>query len=623
MLGIVLILSLADTVWPLKITVADGIENGLFGSSVSMNSKILAIGSMGDRYQNKKHTGSVYVFSQLSTNKWTLNQKLYPDRVQPYDQFGCSLYVGSDILFAGALNSKESNVNTGKVFIWLKDGSQHVGTWSQQGELFVPDLHAYDEFGKEIAFSHNTIAVSAPGDDDMGRDCGAVYIFHGEGASVWSLQAKLVVEDGAREDQSFGSALSIDDNGLLVGSSEGKVVSDRDVMNSTVGNKNSGEVFNVYYFESSGAVAWSLQARLTHPERKSNDQFGWSTALSGDTAIVGARYDESEVGAAYVFSKKRCSAVTCWTLSAKLLPSDTVASKYFGDQIVLDGSIAMIGAYGWIDKSHGNAVTGCMYVFHMDQLTTGRMAWRQQARVAAKDSQPESYFGRSLAYLSDNGAIAVGASSATLLDIPTGAVYLYRYSDGLVIDDHSSYEGGSDQDRSSIAGSRGHSVTPMIGVGICVALCTLSLWYYMCCRSSKSNTRRHMGTGDGGGGFSCLNSDDSIHDTSESDDFRGAYELTATDVTGNMEGDSSKKNQLKIGSSDVDGLDEGMLVIVSDVKNPLGEKSISMLSSAEDEEESTHCGEEDNNCSSRSKRENKAAGEGVKLIPSDDSRISL
>jgi hypothetical protein len=59
------------------------------------------------------------------------------------------------------------------------------------------------------------------------------------------------------------------------------------------------------------------------------------------------------------------------------------------------------------------------------------------------------------------------------------------------------------------------------------------------------------------------------------------------------------------------------------VKNPLGEKSISMLSSAEDEEESTHCGEEDNNCSSRSKRENKAAGEGVKLIPSDDSRISL
>jgi len=55
-----------------------------------------------------------------------------------------------------------------------------------------------------------------------------------------------------------------------------------------------------YVFTRSG-TSWSQQVELTLSPWSPTTCFGWSVALSGDTALVGA--DHGAVGAAYVFTR--------------------------------------------------------------------------------------------------------------------------------------------------------------------------------------------------------------------------------------------------------------------------------------------------------------------------------
>src|SRR5262249_59081842 len=61
---------------------------------------------------------------------------------------------------------------------------------------------------------------------------------------------------------------------------------------------------SAYVFERSGGV-WSQQQKLLAPDPGENDQFGFSVAISGATAVVGAFVDDGAAGdsqgSAYVF----------------------------------------------------------------------------------------------------------------------------------------------------------------------------------------------------------------------------------------------------------------------------------------------------------------------------------
>ena len=81
--------------------------------------------------------------------------------------------------------------------------------------------------------------------------------------------------------------------------------------------------------------------------------FGWSVALDGSTAVVGAPGKDSKAGAAYVFVRSRGK----WTQQAKLTASDAAAGGQFGWSVALDGSTAVVGAPGKDSKA------GAAYVF--------------------------------------------------------------------------------------------------------------------------------------------------------------------------------------------------------------------------------------------------------------------
>ncbi|MCP4141352.1 MAG: hypothetical protein GY755_13895, partial [Chloroflexi bacterium] len=81
-------------------------------------------------------------------------------------------------------------------------------------------------------------------------------------------------------------------------------------------------------------------------DKEEDDNFGFSVALSGGTAIVGAFGEDdpgSSSGAAYIFSRNAGGAEN-WGEVAKLEASDKEADDVFGRSVALSGDTAIVGA---------------------------------------------------------------------------------------------------------------------------------------------------------------------------------------------------------------------------------------------------------------------------------------
>ncbi len=151
---------------------------------------------------------------------------------------------------------------------------------------------AGNRFGAAVALSGDTLAVGACDDDVNGNNSGSVYVFERSGSS-WSQQASLAPDDGDSEDR-FGRAVALSGDTLVVG-----VYYDED--------PNGDHAGSVYVFERGSGWAGggaNQAAKLAPDDGDSGDYFGYAVALSGDTLVVGAYYDDDaagNAGAAYVF----------------------------------------------------------------------------------------------------------------------------------------------------------------------------------------------------------------------------------------------------------------------------------------------------------------------------------
>ena len=166
---------------------------------------------------------------------------------------------------------------------------------------------------------------------------------------------------------------------------------------------------SAYVFTRSGTV-WTQQAKLTAADGTANDSFGISVAISGDTALVGAYTDDVGgnilQGSAYIFTRSG----TNWTQQQKLTASDGAANDRFGFSVALSGGTALVGA--WLDDVGANANQGSAYVFK--RLGT---LWTEQQRLTASDGEASDTFGYSVVLSGDTAIIGtafddVGANNA-------------------------------------------------------------------------------------------------------------------------------------------------------------------------------------------------------------------
>ena len=278
-----------------------------------------------------------------------------------------------------------------------------ITAWNEQAKLTAGDAATGDRFGRAVAVSGDTAVIGAYWDDDGGTESGSAYVFTRSGG-VWSQQAKLTASDPGAFDW-FGISVAVSGDTAVIGARW-----DND------GGIDSG---SAYVFTRSGEV-WSQQAKLIPSDLAANDFFGISVAVSGDTAVIGAYWDNdggTDSGSAYVFTRSGVA----WSEQAKLTASDSTADDLFGYAVAVSGDTAVIGAYA---NDDGGTDSGSAYVF-----ARSGVAWSEQAKLtAASDSAAGDQFGISVAVSGDTAVI--GADSDDDGGTASGSAYVFTRSGG-------------------------------------------------------------------------------------------------------------------------------------------------------------------------------------------------
>ncbi len=171
----------------------------------------------------------------------------------------------------------------------------------------------------------------------------------------------------------------------------------------------------------SGSQEAFIKARQT----VGDDWFGATVAISKDTLVVGALWEDSgatgvdgnpdddsvmDSGAAFVLERK--NGVFQHTTYLK---ADTAESgAQFGNSVAIDGDTLVVGA----QHAGGH---GVVYVF-----TRSGSSWKKQAVLSVKDSGAESSFGRCVALQGDT--LAIGAPGDDSAGLDSGAAYVFTRS---------------------------------------------------------------------------------------------------------------------------------------------------------------------------------------------------
>ena len=313
--------------------------------------------------------------------------------------------------------------------------------WVEQ-EVTASDGAANNDFGLSVALSGATALVGAPHHTVGGNtDQGAAYVYT-EANGTWSQTAELTASDGTTNDR-FGSVVALVGTTALVGAPYHKVG----------GNFSQGAAY--VYTEANGT--WSQTAELTASDGAQGNFFGWSVAVSGATALVGADSrtvgGNTSQGAAYVYTE----ANGAWSQTAELTASDGATSDYFGSSVALNGPTALVGAPG--HTVNGNVSQGAAYVY-----TETNGTWSQTAELTASDGATNNDFGSSVAL---SGATAlVGAPYHTVGgNADRGAAYFFGSADlGLVLSTPAEVAPGADYTSQAILTNSSSTASPALSV---------------------------------------------------------------------------------------------------------------------------------------------------------------
>jgi hypothetical protein len=268
-------------------------QGNRFGTSVTVEGNMAVVGAPLYKI-GSKDWGAIFVFDANSgAYRYGLGS------VGEGSQLGTSVALKGNVLIAGApgkdlVASGATLVDGGVAVVYLLTPSQ-FDVEAQQ--LTASDAGAGDSFGNSVALSGNTAVVGAFGDDDKGTDAGAAYVFVRDTSGAWNEQQKLTAGDGNASNYFSVSAVAIQDNTILVGA----YAWDGGTPPFILIDDDRGAA---YVFTRSGTV-WTQQTEIIASDGERGDSFGIGVAISGDSALIGARHATAggtvAAGAAYVY----------------------------------------------------------------------------------------------------------------------------------------------------------------------------------------------------------------------------------------------------------------------------------------------------------------------------------
>ena len=385
---------------------------------------------------------------------------LMPDQIADYQEFAwaaniSSVSISGDTAVLGIRKYDGVTGRSGEALVFTNYGQK----WVEQARLTPMPLEEDDRsFGVSVAISGDTLVVGAPTSDSSAANSGSVYVFT-RSESTWTQQARLVASNAA-EAYRFGRSVAIEDDTVIV-TTGSNVAINNDTVVVGAPHENNGDVTDsVYAFHRIGSEwieqdlhhgeddmgvspqnptgsaciftrnnnEWNKQAVLLASDGASNDRFGASVAISGETILVGApsaRYKNQRIGAAYVFVRDG----SAWNqqeiltdmfepdffriISGSLAYSD-LAGYDFGTGVAISGDRAVISSNG-IERDIGLENFG---LFNMDHLyIRTESKWNPRALLVAGDWQMSSQTTKPVA-ISDKtvitGTRGVGARTYNL-----------------------------------------------------------------------------------------------------------------------------------------------------------------------------------------------------------------
>lgn len=261
-----------------------------------------------------------------------------------------------------------------------------------------------------IAVDGATALAGAPnfdGDNPFMSDSGRVIVFNFNGSS-WVEVDELTADDENDYDL-FGRAVALDGDFAVIGAPR-----DDD------GGSDSG---SAYIFQRVSG-SWSQVAKLTASDADVGEFFGWSVAIQGDLAVIGAIFGDSaafdDVGAVYVFDRNFPNPDD-WGQVEKLNASDGAVGDWFGRSVSIDGPVIVVGV-PFADEATANQ--GAAYIFRFNDPN-----WIEEDKLTPLVSSPDDNFGESVSVAGDRAVIgAPHHQHAGLFN--SGAAYVFHFDGG-------------------------------------------------------------------------------------------------------------------------------------------------------------------------------------------------
>lgn len=264
-------------------------------------------------------------------------------------------------------------------------------------KLTASDGARNDHFGSVVAISGDYAIVGAYGDDN---NRGAAYIFKREGTS-WIEQTKLrkPVPRGSGENFGFTVAISGD--------------------YAIIGEQNRYRRGNAYIFKREGAN-WIRQVNLWTSVVSDNDGFGNWVSISGDYAIVGSPFDDSDTqtwrdrdwGSVYMFEL----IDTSWIQQAKLYASDVTEDCHFGNLVSICGDYAIVTT----GEDRSSSRDSLIYI-----LKRNGTSWMEQIKLTSPNIPMLDAFGRSVSLSQDYAIIGAPEENNENGD-GSGSVFVFK-----------------------------------------------------------------------------------------------------------------------------------------------------------------------------------------------------
>lgn len=392
------------------------------GSALVVEGDVAVIGANYDD-QGGTDRGAIYVLGKDvgGFNNWgvikkiingagtnTGNQSFINVGSANGDYFGLSVSISGNIIAVGAPVDDQGATNRGgAVYILGKDvgGTDNWGLIKKiingagtntANQTFI-DINSgnFEFFGFSVSILGNTLAVGSRYDDQGGSDRGAAYLFGKDtgGGDNWGLIKKVVngagsntgtltfINVGSNNSDNFGFSTSLSGTTLAIG-----VPSD-----NQTGMGSTGAVYLLGKDEG-GTDTWGLLKKIingagtnttnqsfTNITTNSFDFFGAAISLSGNTLLVGARFDDqggSDRGAVYIINKD-AGGFNNWGVTKKVINGTGTAtstltfinigsntSDSFGYSVSISGDLAAIGAFS---DDQGGSNRGAAYILSKDK----------------------------------------------------------------------------------------------------------------------------------------------------------------------------------------------------------------------------------------------------------------